>query len=191
MTNPKMVKFIICYYITENTKYLWGGINIRKFKNIIKFSLILLLIIILSGSVTGFEHNNIILNQRITEEYGVFYGQVKEAVTCIPNPLKDAKVIAVGISPFSIFFKHYETISNENGEYELTVEPGTYRVFARKSGYFQVSPKLFKLETIEAGEYKNYTIIMSPIGWFNQIENTYLFNIQNYPTKVLRPTISL
>ena len=147
--------------------------------------IVFLIIILFSGIVKGFEQVNNISNQKIIEDYGVFYGQVKEAVTCIPTPLKDAKVIAVGISPFSIFLKHYETISNDYGEYELTVEPGVYRVYAKKSGYFQISPKFYNLETIEAGEYQNYTIIMNPTGWFDQIENTNLFNIQNYFMKVL------
>ena len=157
-------------------------IKISSLKNLF---LIFLIIILFSGIGTGFEQTNSIQTQKyssrsLSEENGVFYGHVKEAVTCIPSPLKDAKVIAVGISPISIFLKHYETISDENGEYELIVEPGTYRVYAKKSGYFQISPKFFNLETISAGEYINYTIIMNPNGWFNQIENTYLFNIQNY-----------
>ena len=70
------------------------------------------------------------------------FGIVKESVTCVPNPLPGATVTAIKMNLLKPKIS-YSTNTDENGEYELNVEPGRYIVFAHKKGYRQIYPVLW------------------------------------------------
>jgi len=92
-------------------------------------------------------------------------GEVKAAMSCVPSPLEGAKVFAIKIIPFGWLFSKYEAITDINGEYQIEVSTGFYRVFSRKAGYLQSIPFLFHLIRVESGKIYNCSFIVIPTGF--------------------------
>jgi len=88
-------------------------------------------------------------------ENATIQGIVKEAVTCVPNPLINAKV-----SAFSVFRGRYDDMTDENGSFSLSVPPGIYVVIARKDGYRQASPILCHVVVARQGEVIDLSFMM-------------------------------
>jgi hypothetical protein len=103
------------------------------------------------------------------------FGTVKESVTCIPDPLPGATVKAINTNLGSE--ATYSTITDENGEYELDVEPGNYIVFSQKQGYRQIYPELWYSIDLGPGQQINCSFILRQRFFFNSysffIEDSY------------------
>ena len=108
-------------------------------KKIIYFLLIILLFSNLFLFQTNAEANNVKKSIIITNFESKIFGTVKESVTCIPNPLPVATVTAIKRNLLESKIS-YSATTDENGEYELNVEPGKYIVFAYKRGYRHQGP---------------------------------------------------
>ena len=139
-----------------------------------------LLIVLLFSTLFAFQTNAETYNAKkttimINSESKIF-GTVKESVTCIPDPLPGATVTAVSTILGSDI--SYSETTDENGEYELNVEPGKYIVFARKSGYRQIHPELWYTINIEPGQQTNCSFIMRERFFFN----SYSMNLESAQT---------
>lgn len=94
-------------------------------------------------------------NAKQTAENATMQGIVKEAVTCVPNPLVYAEV-----SAFSVFRRKVVDMTDENGSFSLSVPPGLYVVIARKDGYRQASPLLGHFVVARQGEVIDLSFMM-------------------------------
>lgn len=100
---------------------------------------------------------------------GKIIGTVKEAATCIPNPLPGATVVAIEKGFLFSFESRYMDITDENGEFSFNVTPGTYRVFAFKTGYHQIQPDFWHTATVESGQLVNCSFILRSWPFIQQI----------------------
>lgn len=89
-------------------------------------------------------------------------GTVNAAITCRPTPLKDARVIAIRVIPAGQLFFKYQAFTDSNGEYQLQVPAGFYRVFVRIKGYQQSTPVLFHLKAVEPDHVYTCSFIVRP-----------------------------
>ena len=87
------------------------------------------------------------------------FGIVNESVTCVPNPLPNATVTAIKMNLLEPKIS-YSTNTDENGEYELNVEPGKYIVFAHKKGYRQIYPVIWYKVNLVAYQEVNCSFIL-------------------------------
>ena len=142
-------------------------------KKIVYFLLIVLLFCTLFVYQTNAEtykaKNSMI---KVNFESKIF-GIVKESVTCVPNPLPGATVTARKIDFFGSK-NIYSTNTDENGEYELNVEPGKYIVFAHKKGYRQIYPVLWYNVKLVTGQEMNCSFILRERIFFN----SYYVNLE-------------
>ncbi len=88
-------------------------------------------------------------------ENAMIQGIVKEAVTCVPNPLVYAKV-----SAFAVFHGRFVDVTDENGSFNLSVPPGIYLVIARKDGYRQASPLIGHFIFAQPGKVVDISFMM-------------------------------
>jgi hypothetical protein len=128
-------------------------------KKIKYFLLIVVLFITLFINQTNAEIYNVNNFKNIVNSEINIFGTVKEAVTCIPNPLPDATVTAIKIDLLGSE-NSYTTTTDENGEYELNVEPGKYIVFASKRGYRQIDPVLWYIVNLVSNQEINCSFIL-------------------------------
>ena len=85
-------------------------------------------------------------------------GIVKAAVTCIPNPLPNATVIAEPLNPFDT--NKYQTKTDSDGSYEMNIPSGTYKIYAEKEKYKTTQPRLWYIEKLEEGNEYNFSFMM-------------------------------
>jgi hypothetical protein len=104
---------------------------------------------------------NNILDDQLSEKATII-GQVKASITCIPTPLMGARVHAIRMIPFGRFFSHYEAITDSEGNYQLEVTAGFYRVFVRTDGFLQSTPLFFHFIKVETGQIYNCSFIVRP-----------------------------
>jgi hypothetical protein len=128
-------------------------------KKIKYYLLIGILFCTLLISQTNAETYNVNNLKNVENSESKIFGIVKESVTCIPNPLPDAKVTAIKID-FLGCENSYTTTTDENGEYELNVEPGKYIVFASKHGYRQIDPVLWYIVNLVSNQEINCSFIL-------------------------------
>ncbi len=117
-------------------------------KSLMCFGLIFVLVS-LSFSSTA------ISSKETSAENTTIQGNVKEAVTCVPNPLVNAKV-----SAFSVFHGRFDDVTDEDGLFYLSVPSGLYFVIARKDGYRQASPLLGRFVIAKQGEVVDISFMM-------------------------------
>ena len=110
-----------------------------------------------------FKINDVSYGQ-LTEKAKII-GAVKVAMTCVPEPLEGAKVYAIRMLPFARLFAKYEAITDINGEYQMEVNSGLYRVFVREKGYLQFNPFLFYLIRVEYSQIYNCSFIVREGGY--------------------------
>lgn len=130
----------------------------------------LVLIVLLFSTIFVYQANaetNNGKNSRFFVNFGSkIFGTVKESVTCIPSPLPGATVTAIKTNLLGTNIS-YSTTTDENGEYQLNVEPGKYIVFAHKSGYRQINPKLWYTVNIVSGQEINCSFILIEKIFYN------------------------
>jgi hypothetical protein len=130
----------------------------------------LLLIVLLSCSFLinqiNAEANNSNNSNILVNFESKIYGTVKESVTCVPNSLPGATVTALNLN-FSGTKIRYSTTSDNNGEYELIVEPGKYIVFAHKGFYRQIYPRPWYSVNLVYGQEINCSFILREIYLIN------------------------
>ena len=132
-----------------------------------KIMLIIGLLIILNISIAtslSAKEANYQLSEDIKDENATIIGEVKVAMTCIPTPLSGAKVTAVRMIPLGWLFARYQTTTDSNGEYQLELNPGLYRIFVRAEGYIQYSPFLWQIIRVESGQIYNCSFMMKSGG---------------------------
>jgi len=124
-----------------------------------KKSIILtLLIFLLLSTTTNAYSFRINEKKQINPEEATIKGTVEVAETCIPAPLEEATVKITNLNPLKT--QTYTTTTNINGEFEVNVPPGSYKIFAEKKGYKTVSPKIPYFETVTSSKTYEYEFFM-------------------------------
>ena len=77
-------------------------------------------------------------------------GSVKAAITCVPDPLSGAIVTATNMNPLK--FQKYTAVTNSSGEFEIKVEPGTYKISAERENYRPIMPRIPIITNLDDGE---------------------------------------
>ena len=151
---------------------------IMKKKNC--FLLILLFFCILLIYQINVEAYNIKYSNDIENFECKIYGIVKESITCVPNPLQGATVTALSFNSLGTKLIS-SNITDENGEYELNVEPGKYIVFAYKSAYRQIYPRIFYSVNPLSGQEINCSFILRERFFLNSFIFKFVSNLdQNF-----------
>jgi len=135
--------------------------------------LVILIILLLSTSASA---NTLKINDKnqLNSEDATIIGTVEEAVTCIPDPLPDATVKVTNLNPF--IAQTYTTTTDSNGEFEIRVPPGSYKISAEKKGYRMTSPIIPYFEILDSGETYEYKFFMLPSknkNFINEKENIF------------------
>ncbi len=123
-------------------------------KEIILF--VIIAVILISGSTNATK----ITSQKDKQLESTIKRTVQLAVTCIPDPIKNATVKAKKINPLTQ--ESFTTKTNPKGEFELEVTQGSYLITSEKNNYRLTSPKIGFIKTVESGITYNLSFYMAP-----------------------------
>lgn len=118
------------------------------------------LILLLSLSNANAFILNVDNKEKTNSEKSTIKGTVEDATTCITNPISRVTVKAVNLNPLKN--RSFTDITDSNGEFEIIVSPGSYKISAEKEGYKLTSPRLPYFEKIESGETYEFEFFMIP-----------------------------
>jgi len=123
-----------------------------------KTIILTVLLFLLLSSTTNVYSLKINQKKQINSEDATIKGTVELAETCIPAPLPEATVKITNLNPLET--QTYDTVTDLNGEFEVNVPPGSYKIFAEKKGYRSISPRIPYFEKVTSSETYEYEFFM-------------------------------